>query len=112
VGLRLASAVLDVLEDDVRRRPILGMIRAATAEPAGARLVRDYLTRNVVLPIARRLDSDEPEYRAGLVMSQVVGLALARYIVGIEPLVSQPRERVAADLAPTLQRYLLGALSA
>lgn len=112
VGLRLASAVLDVLEDDVRRRPILGMIRAATAEPAGARLVRDYLTRNVVLPIARRLDSDEPEYRAGLVMSQIVGLALARYIVGIEPLASQPRERVAADLAPTLQRYLLGALTA
>jgi AcrR family transcriptional regulator len=112
VGQRLAGAVLEVLEDEVARRPTLGMIRAATAEPAAAALVRDYLTRNVLLPIARRLDTDEPEYRAGLVMSQVVGMTLARYIIGIEPLASYPRERVAADLGTTLQRYLLGDLSA
>ena len=38
-------------------------------------------------------------------------MTLARYIIGIEPLASHPRERVAADLGATLQRYLLGELS-
>ncbi|HEX9832150.1 MAG TPA: TetR family transcriptional regulator [Mycobacterium sp.] len=110
-GTRLATAVLDVLDDEVRRRPIMGMIRAATAEPEAARLVRDFLTRNMLLPIAQRLEADHPEYRAGLVMSQIVGFTLARYIVGIEPLATHPRDLVVADLGATLQRYLLGELS-
>ena len=110
-GARLATAVLDVLDDEVRRRPMVGMIRAATAEPEAARLVRDFLTRNLLVPIAQRLEADDPEYRASLVMSQVVGVTLARYIVGIQPLATHPRERVAADLGATLQRYLLGDLS-
>ncbi|MBX7431906.1 TetR family transcriptional regulator [Mycobacterium sp. Y57] len=110
-GTRLATAVLDVLDDEVRRRPMVGMIRAATAEPEAARFVRDFLTRNLLLPIAERLEADHPEYRAGLVMSQIVGFTLARYIVGIAPLATHPRELVAADLGATLQRYLLGELS-
>ena len=44
-------------------------------------------------------------------MSQVVGLTMARYIVAVEPLASRPAGAVAADLAPTLQRYLTGDLS-
>lgn len=110
-GTRLASAVLDVLDDEVRRRPMVGMIRAATAEPEAARLVRDFLTRNLLLPIAQRLEAEDPEYRAGLAMSQIVGFTLARYIVGIEPLAARPRELVVADLGATLQRYLMGELS-
>ncbi|EUA15286.1 bacterial regulatory s, tetR family protein [Mycobacterium kansasii 732] len=109
-GQRLAQVVLDVLDDEVRRRPMVGMIRAATAEPEAARLVRDFLTRNLLVPIAHRLEADDPEYRAGLVMSQIAGMTLARYIIGIEPLASRPTERVAADLGVTLQRYLLGEL--
>ncbi|AOW93733.1 TetR family transcriptional regulator [Rhodococcus sp. WMMA185] len=110
-GVRLATVVLDVLDDEVRRRPIVGMIRAATSEPEAARLVREFLTRNIVIPIAEHLDTDHADYRAGLVMSQIVGLTLARYIIGVEPLASHPRELVAADLGATLQRYLLGDLS-
>lgn len=87
------------------------MVRAATAEPEAAAPVREFLTRNLLTPIAQRLESGNAEYRAALVMSQIVGFTLARYIVGIEPLATHPRERVAADLAATFQRYLLGELS-
>ena len=110
-GQRMASFVLDALDDEVRRRPILGMVRAATAEPEAAAVVRDFLTRNVLTPIAQRLESGDAEYRAALVMSQIVGFTLARYVVGIEALATRPRERVAADLAATFQRYLIGDLS-
>jgi AcrR family transcriptional regulator len=111
-GLRLATLMLDVLDDEIRRQPMLGMIRAATAEPEAARLVREFLTRNIIAPIADRLGSEDADYRAGLVMSQIVGVAVARYIVGISALTSHPRERLAADLGVTLQRYLLGDLTA
>ena len=110
-GQRLATLVLDVLDDEVRRRPLLGMVRAATAEPEAATLVRDFLTRNVITPIAQRLATGDADYRAALVMSQIIGFTLARYVVGIEPLAKRPRDRVTADLATTFQRYLLGDLS-
>jgi hypothetical protein len=43
-------------------------------------------------------------------MSQMVGIALARYVIGVEPLASRPSSEVIAALAPTLQRYLSGPL--
>jgi hypothetical protein len=41
-----------------------------------------------------------------------VGVVMARYIIGLEPFASLPAERVAATIAPTLQRYLTGDLPA
>jgi hypothetical protein len=35
---------------------------------------------------------------------------MARYVVAIEPLASMPPNAVAAAVAPTLQRYLVGPL--
>jgi Tetracyclin repressor-like, C-terminal domain len=44
---------------------------------------------------------------ASLFGSQVVGLAMARYIVGVELLASMPADAVSAAIAPNLQRYLV-----
>ncbi len=109
-GLRLATAIIDILDDEVRRRPMVSMLRAATSEPEAANLVRQFLTHNVLQPIAERLGADDAAYRASLVMSQIVGFALARNVVALAPLAGHPRERVTADLGATLQRYLLGQL--
>ena len=70
---RLATLVLDILDDEIRRQPMMGMIRAATAQPEAARLVRDYLTRTIIAPTADRLGSKDADSRAGLVMSQIAG---------------------------------------
>jgi hypothetical protein len=37
-----------------------------------------------------------------------VGLAVARYVLRIEPLASADPDAVAAQIGPTLQRYLTG----
>lgn len=110
-GLRLATLILEVLDDEVRRRPMIGMVRAATAEPEAAKLVRDFLARTIIAPIAEGLGSADADYRAALVMSQVNGFALARYVIGLEPLANRSNEQLAADLGVTLQRYLLGELA-
>jgi AcrR family transcriptional regulator len=110
-GLRLATFIIEVLDDEVRRRPMIGMVRAATAEPEAAKMVRDFLARRIIAPIAEGLGSADAEYRAALVMSQVNGFALARYVVGLEPLADRSNEQLAADLGVTLQRYLLGDLA-
>ena len=106
VGMRLIRFVMQILESPDGRARVLGLLRAATAEPEAARLVRDLLTAELLVPLAAATADEDAEYRAGLVMSQIVGLAIARYIVAIEPLASAPVDQVCADVAPTLQRYL------
>jgi hypothetical protein len=49
--------------------------------------------------------------RAGLAASQLLGLALCRYVLRIEPLASQDPDQLIADIAETIQRYLTGPLS-
>ena len=51
------------------------------------------------------------ELRAALCGSQVIGLAMIRYVVRLEPLASADPGTVAAAIGPTLQRYLSEDLS-
>lgn len=111
IGERLARFIVGVLEDPEGRRRMTGLVRAAASEPEAARLVRELLGREVFSRITETLEVEDADVRASLVGSQVVGLAMARYIVGIEPLASLPPDAVVAAIAPTLQRYLVEPLS-
>lgn len=106
VGARLAGFLIGVLEQPAGRQRITGLMRAAASEPEAARMVRDLVTREIVARVVEELRVDDAPLRANLVASQVVGLVMARYIVGLEPLASMRAEDVAAMVAPTLQRYL------
>jgi AcrR family transcriptional regulator len=110
-GERLARVLVGLLERDEVRTRITGMVRAAASEPAAAALVRDLLAREVYRPFAAALGGADAELRATLVGSQVVGLVMARYVVGLEPLASLDAEALAAAIAPALQRFLTDAAS-
>ena len=108
VGRRLAEAIVGMLESPGSRDVFLGRIRSA-AHPDAAALVRETVTRDVGRLVAALTD-DEPETRAVLVGSQVVGLALARHVVCVEPLASMPAANVVDFIAPVFQHYLVGRL--
>ncbi|WP_414696432.1 TetR family transcriptional regulator [Pengzhenrongella sp.] len=110
-GARLAHFAIGVFESEQGRSRVVSLVRAAASEPEAARLVRDLLTREVLTPIAEGIGSDDAAYRASLVMSQIVGLIMARYIVEVEPLASRDASVIADAIAPTLQRYLTGDLT-
>ncbi len=46
--------------------------------------------------------------RVELVFSQMLGVAIARYVVEVEPLASLPVDELARRLGPVLQHHLLG----
>lgn len=75
-------------------------------------LMRTFLREIIVVELAARVD-DPPGtgiVRAEFVASQVIGIAMARYILELEPFASLPVERIVATIAPNLQRYLTGEL--
>jgi AcrR family transcriptional regulator len=110
VGERVASFALEVLADPDARARWTGMIRAAASDPDAAGILRDLLTRRIFEPLAEALGSEDARLRANLASSQMVGLVMARYVIGIEPLASADAATVTAAIAPTLQRYLVGEL--
>ena len=44
--------------------------------------------------------------RAGLIASQILGLALCRYVLKLPPVVALKRPAILAHVGPTVQRYL------
>ena len=106
VGRRLAEAIVGMLENPQSRSIVVGRIRSASSHPDAAALVRETVTRDLVAAVT----DDEPENRAVLVGSQVVGLALARHVVRVEPLASLPAADVIDYIAPVFQHYLVGPL--
>jgi AcrR family transcriptional regulator len=107
---RIAAFLATLLEQPELHQRLTGVIRAAASEPDVARMMREFLTREVFVPLAQSLDSDHARLRANLVGSQIVGLVMARYVVGLEPLATTPARDVATAVAPTIERYLVGDL--
>ena len=113
LGERLVQVVLSAWEVAEIRDTFLGLLRsAATSEqaPGHAPRVRHRGHRGAGCPGPRRRGSGQARYRAALVASQVVGLGVARQVLGLEPLAGAGRAELAAAIGPTLDRYLGGDL--
>ena len=87
-----------------------GMMRSAVSHEAAARMVREFITREVLERIAEALQVPQPRLRAALVGSMLVGLAMTRFVIRVEPIVSTDPETLVACYAPPLQRFLTGPL--
>lgn len=111
LGEAIARVFVRLGDDPDALAAWVAMIRAATADGQAAALLRDFLGDVVLGPVAAALVAagiaDAP-LRMTLVASQVVGLGIARHVVGVEPLASAPDDEIVAAVAPTLQRYLTG----
>lgn len=104
LGRRLLGFFLDTLEAEPGSG-MLALIRAAVTSQPAAALVREYVSREILARVAAALRLDQPDLRASLVASQLVGLAVVRYVVRVEPLASVPRAVVCDWVGPTLQHY-------
>jgi AcrR family transcriptional regulator len=108
-GERLITTFLSIWDREENRLPLLAIARGVL-EPGGQRLVKDGFLGIVVVPVVRGLGVDQPERRAALVASQVVGLVLARYVLELEPLASADAATLVPTYAPVFQHYLTGDL--
>jgi AcrR family transcriptional regulator len=85
----------------------LALLRGAvTAEPARDRL-REILARQLAPAFARLCPyPGEAPARAGLAATQMLGLALCRYILALPPVATMLPDDLAHWIGPVIQRYL------
>jgi AcrR family transcriptional regulator len=112
IGERLIATFLSVWDHGDNRDVFIGLLRSAVTDEQAATLLREFAVRELFGRVAAALGTPDAELRANLVFSQIFGLAVARYILRIEPLASTPGELVAAAVGPTVQRYITGDLDA
>jgi AcrR family transcriptional regulator len=105
LGRRLVTRFLQVWDDPVAGGPLVNVLRSATTQPD---LLRQFIEGQVVVRLAPAIDAPDAELRAAAVASQMLGLAVGRFVLRVEPLASAAPEEIAALLGPTLQRYLDG----
>jgi AcrR family transcriptional regulator len=108
LGERLVRYFLGLLGDVDQPGPILGLVRSAVTSEHAAALMRAFLAEEVLGRIAATLRSEDPDLRASLAASQLVGLAVARNAVGLRALTRADTEELVDWVAPTLQRYFTG----
>ncbi len=87
----------------------MALLRAAVTHEAAAKQVREVLVAQVAPTIAAL--SGDPKrvgLRAGLVASQILGMAMCRYVIELPAVVTMSRDEVVAWLGPTLQRFITG----
>ena len=110
LGERIVRTFLGVWDSTPGQGPMLAMLRSAVSHEDSADTLRELLLRVLLRPLAVGAGADQPDLRAALLASQVVGLAMTRYVLRIEPVASADPDTLANALGPTLQRYLTGTL--
>ena len=109
-GERLVRLLLSVWDDPATRLPLIALLRSSLVQGTPETLLQQGILRMVLQPMRDALPAEEADRRVQLVISQMVGLVVTRYLLALEPLASMPAEHVVAWVAPTLQRYLDGPL--
>jgi AcrR family transcriptional regulator len=86
------------------------MLRAAMTNAAAASQLQSIYRDQLAASVAAIAPGAEAQERAGMVATQVLGLAICRYVLKFPPIAEMPDDQVVARFSPTLQRYLTGPL--
>jgi AcrR family transcriptional regulator len=107
-GRALVARVLKLWSRPQVREQFTALLRAAMSHEEATAALRDLLTHELVRRLAGRVGTDDAPLRAALVASQLAGLAMTRFIIGIEPITTATDAQLIAAVGPTIQRYLTG----
>ena len=108
VGERLTRFVFGIWENPTTRTPLLAIVRSAVNNEAAAAVFRRLIASQLLRRVAAQLDRPDGELRAELAAAQLVGCAMLRYVIKVEPLASADVEQIIARVAPVVQGHLTG----
>jgi AcrR family transcriptional regulator len=89
--------------------PFLGaVLQTAAHEQSTREKLRLVVERSLIGVSQLGVDEYDRLVRSGLISSQIMGLAMMRYVWQIEPVASMSDDAIVAAIAPNLQHYIEG----
>ena len=112
LGYKLPLMLLPLWDSEIGAS-FIATLRSILAG-AEVNLFRTFIQDIIAVEVGTRVDNPPGSgiVRIQFVASQLVGVIMARYILKLEPFASLPAQQIADTIAPNLQRYLTGDLSA
>jgi AcrR family transcriptional regulator len=102
---RIAQAVLGSKERGGRLDVVLALVRSAP-DPQAAAILKKGLEEEFIKPLAASLRGPKTLQRAALITAYLLGLAIARDVVGVSALVGSSDKALIALVAPVIQSYI------
>ncbi|MGP3958845.1 TetR/AcrR family transcriptional regulator [Nonomuraea sp. 3N208] len=105
-GERLVRRFLEVTEGGDAADGVGALTRLAVTDREPAAKLREFIENEFAGSLAKHLDLPDAHLRASLIGAQLAGLAVARHLLGVEPLASASTETLVTLMAPVIQRLI------
>ncbi|MGO9961289.1 MAG: TetR family transcriptional regulator [Solirubrobacteraceae bacterium] len=110
LGERVVETLLTLYDNTGAGGPFRALLASAVTNEHAATVLREFVTTEILGRVTAAAAPDQPDLRAALAASQILGLVMARYILRIPHIADAQRSHLAACVGPTVQRYIAGAL--
>jgi AcrR family transcriptional regulator len=102
VGRSLVQHFLERWEGD---EALVILLRSSATNGEAAQRMQQIFGTQLQPLVATLVPAEESGVRAGLIATQILGMALCRFVLRLPPVVEMTRDQVVEWLGPTIQRY-------
>ena len=106
LGEMLVRHFLSLWEGENANGGLPIMLRSAASNEVAATKLREVFSKQVTPALAHVGGQAGAAQRAGLISSQLLGLALCRYVIKLPPVVGLSSEAIVREVGRTIQRYV------
>jgi AcrR family transcriptional regulator len=103
VGLLMVRHFLERWEGD---EPLVVLLRSSATNAEAAQRMHEIFGAQLEPLVASLAPADEVATRAGLVATQILGMAWCRFVLRLPPVIDMTKDEIVEWLGPTIQRYL------
>ena len=107
-SVRLLRTFLGLCENPKTRRRMLRLVESSVGNGGADRALYRMLNRTVITPAAKATGIQASALRYELVCGQLVGLAMMRYVLEVEPVASTSTDQIIETFAPAIRATLKG----
>ncbi|MGO4445750.1 TetR family transcriptional regulator [Mycobacterium sp. 2YAF39] len=111
LGAALLRLMLGAWVDDEIGPVLRAVLLTAAHDEATREKLRRVVESSLIGVSALGVDERDRLRRSGLISSQIMGLAMMRYVWKVEPVASMSDDELVAAIAPNLQHYIQGDLT-
>ncbi|MFZ0995537.1 MAG: TetR family transcriptional regulator [Candidatus Dormiibacterota bacterium] len=103
---QIVRRYLSLLDRPEARDVVIGLVRSAVSNERAKDMLRELFTEGVPRSLSPLIEEPEAKLRALLIVAQLVGIAMLKYVARAEIVVGATNEELVALVGPSIQPYL------
>jgi AcrR family transcriptional regulator len=103
---KVVRVYLEMVDSDESRNAMLSLVRSAVSNEKAADMLREFLGQEFLSVVTSLCDEPDVRLRVSLIASQLIGIAMLRHVIRVDPLAHAKREEIVALVAPRIESYL------